>query len=486
MVDSIDGQIMTATPKGEVEFVNQQVLDYFGKSLEELKDWRTNNAIHPEDFPRALALWAHSVETGDPYQFDERLRRADGAYRWFRVRGRCLHDAHGHVVRWYVLLTDIDEGKRAEAQVEQAYLRLAEAQRLSKTGSFITDLVADEHNWSEETFRIFEFDPGTKITVQRIRDLIQPEDLPSFDAMIAHAMTGADVDFVFRMLTSRGAVKHIRGMARVIEQIAGRPLFIGALQDVTESKLAEEALNRARSELAHVARVTTLNALTASIAHEINQPLASLITNASISLRRLNANPPNVEGARETVMRTIRDGNRASDVIARLRALYSKKELTPEPLDLNKATQEVIALSLSDLQRNSVSLKSEFADGLPLVTGDRVQLQQVIFNLVRNASDAMGSVNDRPRELVIRTEQEGTDRVRLSVKDAGVGFTDEVVDKLFQPFYTTKNGGMGIGLHVSQSIIEAHHGRLWATANDGPGTTFSFAIPCRPEGADGI
>jgi PAS domain S-box-containing protein len=486
MVDSIDGQIMTATPKGEVEFVNQQVLDYFGKSLEELKDWRTNNAIHPEDFPRALALWAHSVETGDPYQFDERLRRADGAYRWFRVRGRCLHDAHGHLVRWYVLLTDIDEGKQAEAQVEQAYLRLAEAQRLSKTGSFITDLVADDHNWSEETFRIFEFDPATKITVQRIRDLIQPEDLPSFDAMIAHAMTGADVDFVFRILTSRGAVKHIRGMARVIEQIAGHPLFIGALQDVTERKIAEEALNRARSELARVARITTLNALTASIAHEINQPLASLITNASICLRRLNADPPNVEGARETAMRTIRDGNRASDVITRLRALYSKKEFTREPLDLNEATQEVIALSLSDLQRNSVILKSEFADGLPLVTGDRIQLQQVILNLVRNASDAMGSVDDRPRELVIRTEQEGGDRVRLSVKDAGLGFTGEVADKLFQAFYTTKNDGMGIGLHVSQSIIEAHHGRLWATANDGPGTTFSFAIPCRPEGSEDI
>jgi len=198
MVDSIDGQIMTATPKGEVEFVNQQVLDYFGKALEELKDWRNNDAIHPEDSPRALALWAHSVETGDPYQSVERLRRADGAYRWFRVRGRCVRDPQGHVVRWYVLLTDIDEGKRAEAQVEQAYLRLAEAQRLSKTGSFITDLLADDHNWSEEAFRIFEFDPSTKVTVQMIRDCIHPDDLPSFDARIARGMTGGDVDFVWR------------------------------------------------------------------------------------------------------------------------------------------------------------------------------------------------------------------------------------------------------------------------------------------------
>src|SRR4030095_5823458 len=155
MVDSIDGQIMTATPKGEVEFVNQQVLDYFGKSLEELKDWRTNDAIHPDDFPGALASWLQSVETGEPYQFDERLRRADGAYRWFRVRGRCVRDSQGHVVRWYVLLTDIDEGKLAEAQVEQSYLRLAEAQQLSKTGSFITNLLGGGQDAAPEGFTRF-------------------------------------------------------------------------------------------------------------------------------------------------------------------------------------------------------------------------------------------------------------------------------------------------------------------------------------------
>src|SRR5262249_38401438 len=192
--------------------------DYFGKSLAELKDWRTNDAIHPDDLPRALALWTHSLETGDPYEFDERLRRAEGAYRWFRVRGRCLRDAQGHVVRWYVLLTDIDEGKRAEAQVEQAYLRLTEAQRVSKTGSFITDLVADEHNFSDEAFRIFEFDPAAKVTFQMCRDTIHPEDQPTFDAVIARAMTGTDVEFGFRIVTSRGAVKHLRGMARVMGQ----------------------------------------------------------------------------------------------------------------------------------------------------------------------------------------------------------------------------------------------------------------------------
>jgi len=315
-----------------------------------------------------------------------------------------------------------------------------------------------------------------------VRDTIHPEDLPSFDAVIARAMAGQDVDFVFRIVTSRGAVKHIRGMARVMEQIAGRPLFIGAFQDVTESKLAEEALNKARSELAGVARVTTLTALTASIAHEVNQPLSGIMTNASTCLRMLDGYPPNVDGARETVRRTLRDGKRASDVISRLRALFSKKEFTLEPLDLNEATREVIALSLSDLQRNRVILRSELADDLPPVTGDRVQLQQVILNLLRNASDAMSTVDDRPRDLLVRTEPDEDDRVRLTVKDVGVGFTPEAAAKLFQAFYTTKNNGMGIGLHVSHSIIEGHHGRLWATANDGPGATFSFAIPCRREG----
>jgi len=264
-------------------------------------------------------------------------------------------------------------------------------------------------------------------------------------------------------------------------QSGGRPLFIGALQDVTQSKLAEEALDKARSELAHVARIATLNALTASIAHEVNQPLSGIITNASTCRRMLDGNPPNIEGARETARRIIRDGNRASDVITRLRALFSKKDFTLEPLDLNEATREVIALSLSDLQRNRVVLLSNLAENLPPVMGDRVQLQQVVLNLLRNASDAMGTIQDRPRELLIRTERDEEDRVRLSVKDAGIGLTPETADKLFEAFYTTKTDGMGIGLSVSRSIIERHQGRLWAEQNAGPGATFSFSVPCCPQ-----
>ena len=200
----------------------------------------------------------------------------------------------------------------------------------------------------------------------------------------------------------------------------------------------------------------------------------------------LAADPPNVEGARETAQRTIRDGNRASDVIKRLRALFSKRNATTESLDLNEATREVLALSLGDLHRNRVILETKLASVLPPVTGDRVQLQQVILNLLQNASDAMSSIDDRPRRLLIRTEQDDGDHVRVMVQDAGVGFPPQDADRLFDAFYTTKDNGMGIGLSVSRSIVERHHGRLWAVPNDGPGAMVSFSIPCKPADTKGI
>jgi PAS domain S-box-containing protein len=479
MINVIPTVIAVLGTDGSMLYANQTALDYTGLTLEDVQKKDSRSRIfHPQDLERLLEERRAALTRGVPFENEQRVLVKDGKYRWFLIRYNPLLDEQGRIDRWYVAATDIDDRKRAEAQVEQAYLRLAEAQRLSKTGSFITDLVVDDHNWSEEAFRIFEFDPAAKVTVQKIRDTVHPDDLTFFDNVIARGMQGIDVDFIFRIVTSRGALKYVRGMARVIEQVSGRPLFIGALQDVTESKLNEEALDRARSELAHVARITTLNALTASIAHEVNQPLSGIITNASTCRRMLDGDPPNIEGARETARRIIRDGNRASDVITRLRALFSKKEFTLEPLDLNEATEEVLALSLSDLQRNQVILRSEFTDNLPTVMGDRVQLQQVILNLLRNAADAMTAVEDRPRDLLIRTDRNEDDQVRFTVKDVGVGFTPEAGNKLFEAFYTTKKDGMGIGLSVSRSIIEAHRGRLWAMPNDGPGATFSFCIPC--------
>lgn len=381
---------------------------------------------------------------------------------------------------------EIAERKRAEQELRRSEAFLAEGQHLSRMGSFSWRVTTDEITWSEQLYRIFEFDMGVPVTLELIGSRVHPEDIPLLNDMIERAR-GAVSDFAYehRLLMPDHSVKYLHLIAHGSPDKDGRLEYIGAVQDVTQRRLSEEALGQARSELARVTRVTSLGVLTASIAHEVNQPLAGIITNASTCLRMLADDPPNVEGARETARRTIRDGNRASEVITRLRSLFSKKDATIESVDLNDATREVVALSLSELQRSRVTLLHEFADDLPPVTGDRVQLQQVILNLLRNASDAMSTVDDRPRELLIRTERDEGDRVRLSVKDAGVGFQPQAADRLFEAFHTTKNDGMGIGLSVSRSIIESHHGRLWAAPNNGPGATFAFSIPRGAEGATG-
>jgi C4-dicarboxylate-specific signal transduction histidine kinase len=303
--------------------------------------------------------------------------------------------------------------------------------------------------------------------------------------MVEQARNGSeDFEWQYRLLMPDRSIKYMHAVAQATRDPSGQLEYIAAVRDVTAHRLSEEALDKARSELAHVARVMSLGALTASIAHEVNQPLSGIITNASTCMRMLDGEPPNVDGARETAKRTIRDGRRAADVIRRLRALFTNKDAATELLDLNEATREVIALSRAELERNRVITRTELADELPRVTGDRVQLQQVILNLLRNGSDAMRSVDDRPRELLLRTDLEEGDRVRLSVQDAGTGFEPQSLDQLFQTFYTTKEDGMGIGLSLSRSIIESHRGRLWATPNDGPGVTFSFSIPFVVDGSE--
>ena len=486
IVDGIPGLVSLLTPAGEVELVNPQLVEYCGRTLEELRLWGTSDTVHPEDLPRVTQLFARSITSGDPYDYEGRLRRFDGVYRWFQARGLPVRDADGRILRWCSLLTDIDERKRTEDALKRSEAFLAEGQRLSRIGSLSWRVETGEIIWSEELYRIFGFERDMPVTLDLIGTRVHPEDIPLLNDMVERARGAVrDFEYEHRLLMPDDSVKYLHLIAHGIRDNDGRLEYIAAVQDVTQRQISEEALAKARSELAHVASVTSLATLTASIAHEVNQPLSGIVTNASTCLRMLAMEPPNVDGARETARRTIRDGNRASDVITRLRALFSKKHTLAERVDLNDATREVIALSLSELQRNRVILRSELADDLPLVTGDRVQLQQVILNLLRNASDAMNTVHDRPRELLIRTERDEGDRVLLSVKDAGIGFDPQTADRLFETFYTTKNDGMGVGLYVSRSIIESHQGRLWATLNDGPGATFSFSIPWEPDGATG-
>jgi C4-dicarboxylate-specific signal transduction histidine kinase len=326
---------------------------------------------------------------------------------------------------------------------------------------------------------MFEFDKTAVITLEKIAARVHPEDSHLLVDFVQKARQGVkELEYEHRLLMPDRFVKYLHLIAHAGRDKQGRLEYIGAVQDVTQRHAAEAALDRARSELANVSRITSLGALTASIAHEVNQPISGIVTNASTCLRMLAADPPNLEGARETARRAIRDGNRAAEVISRLRTLFTRRDRTVESLNLNDAIREVIALSMSEFQKNEVVLRSDLQDDLPMIRGDRVQLQQVVLNLLRNGADAMSAVYDRPRELVVRTECADGELVRLSVIDVGTGLHDDAAGRLFQPFFTTKAEGMGIGLSISRSIIEAHQGTLWAVPNQGPGATFCFTVPC--------
>ena len=480
--------IVTIDHEGCITEFNPAAERTFGYRRDEVLGRHLANVIIPLSLrEKHRQGFAHYLATGEARVLGKRIEmtavRADGSE--FPVELAITRIPLEGPPSFTGYLRDITERKRAEHELRRSEAFLAEAQHLSRIGSFSWRVATDEITWSEQLYRIFQIDRDAEVTFELIGTRIHPEDLSVFLEHIERSRRDrSDVQLEFRLLMPDGVVKYVH-VAAHIRSDHGRLEYFGAVQDVTERRASEEALSKARSELSQVARVTSLGVLTASIAHEVNQPLSGIVTNASTCLRMLAADPPNVDGARETARRTIRDGNRASEVISRLRSLYGKKDPTIESVDLNEATREVVALSLSELQRNRVIVQQQLADGLPLVAGDRVQLQQVILNLLRNASDAMSAVDDRSRQLLIRTEEDENGHVRLTVKDAGVGFTPHAADRLFESFYTTKNDGMGIGLSVSRSIIENHHGRLWATLNDGPGATFSFFIPSGSRSATG-
>lgn len=438
---------------------------------------------HPDDLALVEETLGAAVRDGASAELEHRLLMPDGAVKHVRVVFQNVGEPGAP--EFIGASTDITEWKEAEERLRRSEAYLAEAQRLSSTGNFGWIVGDDRHVWSDETFRIFGHDRSTPITRRAILERVHPDDLEAMRQLIARAEEGGDVDQELRLRMPGGAVKHVRVVAHRVRGKDGRLEIVGAVQDVTRQRRSEEALGALRSELAHVARVASVGALTATIAHEVSQPLSGVVTNASTCLRMLVSEPPDVEGARQTARRAIRDAHRAAEVISRVRALLSRKPPAAEPVDLNEATREVMALSRDELRRGRAAARLELAEHLPPVVGDRVQLQQVVINLVRNALDAMSGVEDRPREIVIRTARGGDgDGVSLSVRDSGVGFAPDEAERLFDAFYSTKPYGMGIGLSVSRSIVESHRGRLRAAPNDdGPGATFSFSVPRYPGGA---
>ena len=486
IIDTIPALAWSTRPDGSSDYFNERWLSYTGLTAEQSLDYGWRVAVHPDDLTALQDNWRAVLVPGAPGERpvtpgrEARLRRYDGEYRWFFFRGSPLQDESGRIVAWYGTNVDIEDRKRAE---EALRARERELSSIIETIPGLVWCATPDGRLDYLSRRILDFTGTTLDAFTRggWTPVLHPGDVEAVSRAWSHAVaTGETFEIQCRLRSSAGSYGWFHMLGQAARDGEGRVArWYGLLIDIDDRTTIEEALRSSEARLSRATQTAIAGEFAASVAHEINQPLAGIITNASTCLRMLAADPPNIDGALETARRTIRDGNRASDVIARLRALFRKQGPVVESVDLNEAVLEVIALLQSELQRSGVVMQTDLAGELPLVTGDRVQLQQVILNLLRNASDAMGGIDDRPRLLAIRTGPDGDGAVRLSVRDAGAGIAPGTVGRLFEPFYTTKSDGMGIGLSVSRSIIDSHHGRLWVVANeDGPGATFAFTVPC--------
>jgi PAS domain S-box-containing protein len=479
VIDTIPAHAWSTLPDGSVDFTNKRFLEFTGRSLEDLLGWGWGSVVHPDDLARYVNQWRAAVAAGEPMESQTRVRRADGQYRWLLIRNVPLRAELGNIVSWYGTAIDIEERHQAEEALRRSEADLNEAQRVSHTGSWRHDLASGAVTISPEGLRIWGVNPDEDASITEFFfGRMHPEDVPVAEQAYAAArLAKGEFQSDFRIILPDGAVRNIHSVGRPILNQSGDVVeFVGAAMDVTERKQAEEALRQAHVDLAHVSRVTTLGEMAASIAHEVDQPLSGVVINANACLRFLAGASPNLGEVRDGLQAIARDGRRASEVIGRIRALARRTVPEKALLDINAVIREVVALAEGEAQRTRARLRTELAWDLPRVHGDPVQLQQVVLNLLLNGLDAMHAVVGRPRELVIRTQREATDGVRVAVQDSGSGIDPQHADRIFEAFYTTKRRGMGMGLSISRSIIEQHGGRLWAVPNDGPGTTFQFTV----------
>jgi PAS domain S-box-containing protein len=378
-------------------------------------------------------------------------------------------------------LRAVTERKRSQEELQRSEAFLAEGQRLSSTGSFSWRVATDEITWSEQLYRIFEFDQGTQLTIELIGARVHPEDIPLFNDMVYRAR-GAHDDFdnEYRLRMPDHSVKYLHVIAHATHDKDGRLEYIGAAQDVTQRRLSEKALAKTRSELAHVTRVTGLGVLTASIAHEVNQPLTAIASNGESSLHWLTRDEPDIEKVRTLTKRVVADARRASEIIGRIRNMASQRAPEQKPLSIEDVINESLSFLRHELQEKGIVVSLDLTRGLPRIIGDRTQLQQVIINLTINAAQAMAQLAPEDRSISVRTVLSDHETVCSSIEDSGPGIDPKHLSRLFDSFFTTKDTGMGMGLAICQSIVEAHGGRIRADNNSTlGGARFSLDFPTR-------
>jgi steroid delta-isomerase-like uncharacterized protein len=512
LVETIPALVWRSTPEGDLDYLNRRAVEYLGHTAESLAGGRWLELVHPDHRDSTLQRWLQSAATGTAYEDEYRLRRADGQYRWIRSVGEPFLDTEGRIANWYGVVFDIDDRKRAEdAQARRACVRADVNAAFSKPTHLPEILrgcmeaivrhldAAFARIWllnKDESVLELQASAGmytrldgsySRIPVGDLKvGWVAREKKPHFTNDVMNDPRVHDKGWARRngMVAFAGYPLVVEDrLIGVVALFARNPLSESILDTLAlvadtlaqgiERKRAEEALTRARSELAHMARVTTLSALTASIAHEINQPIAAVTTSAGACLRWLNRDQPEVQRAREAAKRIEEDGNRAAEIVAHLKSFY-KKDVSPqrELVSVNNLVDEMLVLLRSEAHRHSVVVRTDLGADLRPVSGDRVQLQQVLMNLMLNGMEAM---SEGGGDLTIGTCLQGGE-VRVSVSDTGVGIPADQMDEIFNAFVTTKAGGTGMGLPISRTIIESHGGHLWATVNEGRGATFHFTL----------
>jgi PAS domain S-box-containing protein len=480
LVNSIEGIVWEADAgRFTVSFVSQQAERVLGYPVErwlrEPTFWKDH--LHPDDREWAVDFCVTATAENRDHAFEYRMIAADGRIVWLRDLATVVAEGD-RATRLRGVMFDITERKRAEEALRKSERQFHALFDEAAVGMALVN-GAGHPVESNRTLQQMLGYSGEELRDLPFTQLTHPDDVELDWHLFTELISGQRDEYHLekRYYGKDGRLVWGNLTVSLVRDERGEPLFgIGVVEDITERKRAEEALRQAQGELAHVARVMTMGELAASIAHEVNQPLAAVIANANASLRWLAATTPNLYEARDAVSRIVRDGNRASDVIGRIRALVKKGDTEKALLDIDEVIQEVVSLTHSEIQKSGVVLKLNLASGLPRLLGDRIQLQQVILNLAMNGIEAMNTVTDRSREMFIRSSQNESDQVLVAVQDSGIGIDPQNLEKIFNAFYTTKSQGMGMGLAISRSIVENHGGRLWAVPNDGPGTTFQFTL----------
>ena len=482
LVETIPALVWKARPGGDIDYVNKRLLDYLGSPIEAITGWGWMDKVHPDDVSFKVQSWLDNLDAAMSHAAYCRFQGADGVYRLFNVRGEPLRDADGRVQSWYGVLLDVDDQKKAEDASRESELKLRKIietipSMLWSTGpsgepTHINQRVLDYSGLHLENF----LDHGWK-------EFLHPDDVPETARAFSHSIqTGEPYEAVHRLRRADGQYRwhHARGeplrdaLQRVVQ-------WYGLSVDIQEGKRAEDELRATQARLARASQAATIAELSASIAHEINQPLAGIVASAQTCRTWLSGDNPNLARADAAIERIITDGNAAADIIRRIRDLFRQGAPTKTPLQINEVVDEVKRLAQDELARRDVSLELDLAEALPRVLADRIQIQQVLVNLVRNGAEAMEDVDKQARRLIVRTRS-ADGSIIVDVCDVGPGLTHP--ERVFEPFFSTKQNGLGVGLAISRSIAQAHGGVLVARDNQPQGAVFSLTLPMELEARD--